>query len=454
MSKKINRVFYSKCIDEIKPHILALSKLARSEVLDKSDLNIISPGKSGYDKYISKTLSPYINKFKYRLNKNPELKQKLWWFYEWFGMGGFIRRNYSFGDSVKDFWSDEIRGIDQHCAYPYLLGESCLHPEPLEECDLDPNKQYIEYAVYHFYFKMKPQYKDLALFGNPLCQYVDYLIEGEIRIGLPKPYWDFIQQLADFELIDKTQVRYFEDLGPILRADMQRFYNDRERLSGDEKLACKAMGCAAVGYLALKPKDGNKNVPLINPIADYWVCCRCRMRTLDMIKRVIDSGGLWIQSVTDSVYWIGGLKYEDLELSNSYGSWDKAIKGEPYHFRSITSGYYGIADKDGNKLVQKFSGFGDDTVWSKMLKHYMKTIPLTEWHSIETLRTLGDKIIKYLIDEAALNNCDLRNEFDRLKDAFNEIDKKGMILGRNHKGITARKIYRNREKNTKKGDKS
>jgi len=436
---KVQRVFYSNCLDGIREQLFEINKLIKSERLDKAELTLENPGQAGYSKYIKPVLDPYCRKFHRKVqNKGQMFKAKLWEIYDKFSMGGFIRRNYSFGRDELDIYGSDIRGVDRHCAYQYYLGQSCLHPEPLtaDQCDFE-HKKYVEWAVYGFEFKMKPQYKDVALFGNPKCKYVDYLIEGKMKVGMPTQYWDFIQQFADFKLIFKRDVYYFEDLDNILESSMKQFYKDRETLTGDAKLACKAMGCAAVGYMALKPKDGGKVIPLINPIADYWVCARCQMGTLSMIKRVIDNDGMWIQSITDSCYWKGGPKYEELDLKNEYGSWDIAIKGEPQHFRSVTSGHYGISDKDGNLLVAKFSGFGDDSIWCKAIKHYMKSQPLEKWHTMRTLKNLGDKLVQYLIREAELNECDLDNQFDKMKDI---VDQGGRPFLSDNKGLIANEI--------------
>jgi len=470
---KKNRVFYSHITDDLKPVITEINKILHTERLGKAELKGL--GKRGYEKYIKPTLQPYLAEYHARINKqvwdkekkkyvsDRTAKKKAWWVYNYMTTGGFIRRNFSFGRETKDFYSDEIRGVDQHCAYNFLLGESCLHPEPLKANQLDPSKKYVKFCVYRFKFKMKEQYKDVPLFNNPLCPGVaNPIIEGDFSRGimLAEPFWELIQQFADFTAVKIVDEFYFQDLGPILRNPMKRYYNDREVLTGDEKINCKAMGCAAIGYLALNAKradEGAKRIPLIDPPADYWVCIRCQMRTLSLIKFVIDHGGLWTHSVTDSVYWIGGPTYENIAANfpfgNAYGHWDKAFKGDAYHLKSMTSGYYGIADRDGNKLVQKFSGFGDDSIQCKAIAAYFKTRPLEEWDQMKIL--LGwvqncPKIIELLVKDGQSNNSQMLSDYEVIQNSM--LENPGMVPMTDipHKGINAELIIRNSKKEVKK----
>jgi len=415
MTKK---VFYTNEMDAIKKHIVRLFSMVKDAEETKKTMK--NAGIQGYCKYIAPTLAPLTEKFHLKLNKKkryPGLKLKCWNICKPLATGGFIRRNKAFGRNAIDLYGDDIRGIDRHCAYQYYLGQSCLHPEPLTAEQLEPGKNYVEFATYSFKFKNKPEYADLALFDNPGAKFVDYLTQGWVIEGMPTAYWEFIQQFIDVEKFTKKNVVYFEDLGNVLENSMKQFYADRETLTGEAKMQCKAMGCAAVGYLALMGSS-DVNAPYINPIADYWVCWRCKMGTLAMVKKVIDSGGLWIQSITDSVYWKGGIAYDELDLKNEYGAWDKAFKGNAYYMRTMTSGYYGIEDKNGNKLVQKFSGFGDDSKWSKLLKAYLKTRPLCEWNSIKVIQTLSDKLVRYIVDDAIAHGHLLQSATQNWEELF------------------------------------
>jgi len=422
---------------EVKKIIVAVYHKMKQERLCKEELNISNAGREGYNKYIAKIMTPYLKKYREHIRKKKYKDEKdfCWHICDLFCTGGLIRRNFSFGKKAIDIYGEDIRGIDRHCAYQYYLGQSCLHSKPLEFDELEPGKKYVEFARYTFNFKMKPQYKDIPLFDKPGETYVNYITEwNNLEVGMSKQKWELFNELADVELIKKEDVYYFEDLGNILEDSMKQFYEDRETLKGDAKLACKAIGCAAVGFLALKPKDGKKRVPFINPMANYWVCERCQIDTLSMIKKIIDSGGKWIQSITDSVYWQGGITYEELDLKDEYGAWDIAIKGKPWRMKTISSGFYGIANKNGKILVAKFSGFGDDSQWCKWIKHFMKDKPLDLWDSIREIKDSFKKSPKYIknvlnqyelealesiIQDAERNGCDFSNPIDKMEECLN-----------------------------------
>jgi len=419
-----------------------LIELKKAIIADKKP-TIKRAGSKGYHEFIAPLMSPLCQTF-WRKLRNMEpmsrralYKQKLWEIYNLFALGGFIRRNYSFGRNTIDIYSQNVRGLDQNGAYPYLLGASCLHPEPLEasQCDFERNK-YVEWAVYEFDFKMKPKYKDIALFDIPGGKYVDYRTEGRyMQIGMPTAYWDFIQQLADFKLHAKTNVYYFRDLGSVMSKNMLDLYNKRVELTDAEKGILKLKQVAGIGFLALSPKEGNVRIPLINPIADYWVCARCQMRTLSMIKFIIDHGGTWIQSITDSVYWYNGPTYEEVarhfNIGNEFGSWKRCVDGNAYHFKTMTSGYYGIADKDGNTLLKRFSGLGEPSPSTAILQKYLETQPISVWDSVQNMKARDNNppLLRAILNDIRSSTIDkLINRVQNGSKYFTTSNDKGEIV--------------------------
>lgn len=322
-----------------------------------------------------------------------------------FSTGGFNCLNEKYVCEVLT----DVFGLDQRSAYDWCLTQPLPYGEMLLEKPTDST--FIEYLVVEIDVEPLPQYDELKCIRVSVNKRDDdervvlsqWVNSGVHTIYVMRERLEFFKTIYRFKKCKEIAHYYWKTDAYLKDAGLQYWHDRNNAVDKAQEREIKLIGVSMIGYLALSPYKENgvlkDKVPtIIAPIVDYTICGMTQLKTLNMIKRIIDAGGNWINSMTDSVYFNGVSDEfaQSLVGDGSFGSWGCAFDSKDLKadkFIAVHCNMY-MAEKDNVRIHLRAAGDNKIEMFADMWKMSVDEFAHAKEFSQESQRCVFEMVDK------------------------------------------------------------